>query len=529
MKEVVKSFYNDVVKRIEYWLPILFFTVTAYGFSIFNRTISGDDLRRDFYLGNGKVMLSGRWGMVLWAKVLGLIDFSPFIDRFVAASFLILAAITISCIFYYLNIEKIKIINYTVLSSVIITYPLINEIWEFGGANFVVTGNILIVSFVLLYLITKEKNNFIDFIISGSILSIVASSYESGIFVYITLVLEILYYKYCVLDKIKKSNWFIEGFYYVIPIAISIFIRVVIGFVIRFIFNLKYNPGGNTILYWGKISLKNLLISLTNFYCLRGLIYLPITVFVIVLLLFIIYSLTITIKRKNYLSIILGLFLIVSLFMQTIIQFYVMPYRTAQTLTVFSAFVIFVIVNYINRINKKYLNIIIYVICFMLCWYQSTCLNKILSLNNQRSDNEAFIIQQIGFKLKSQYNGKPVVFVGEYNKSKWIDSRITADSNTLGGKIYLKIYNKFKIKNENGIKYIDSNVNSNIDWSIPKSNYPFDILYCMQNLFSYYGFDINVIGNNQLDIINQANKIAIEKKMKEYEILEQDNYIIVRF
>ena len=69
MLESIKTFWNQVGRKNGFWIPVLFFTISTYGFSIFNRTVGIDDLAADLYVGSGNVMIAaGRWGMILWNK-----------------------------------------------------------------------------------------------------------------------------------------------------------------------------------------------------------------------------------------------------------------------------------------------------------------------------------------------------------------------------------------------------------------------------------------------------------------------------
>ena len=88
MKKEISQFYQNVGRRVSYWLPLLFVTILAYGFSITNRTVGVDDLAYDTYYGDGKAMLAGmRWGAVLWRRAVSVLEFAPFAHRFLAAVF----------------------------------------------------------------------------------------------------------------------------------------------------------------------------------------------------------------------------------------------------------------------------------------------------------------------------------------------------------------------------------------------------------------------------------------------------------
>ena len=89
-------------------------------------------------------------------------------------------------------------------------------------------------------------------LISGVALSVVASSYETGIFVYVTLVLMILFYKYCFArnNAKKKCQWIYEGFGFSIALFIAVGLRIVIGIFLFKIYGLTYAANGASMLEW---------------------------------------------------------------------------------------------------------------------------------------------------------------------------------------------------------------------------------------------------------------------------------------
>ena len=87
MTDIVR-FYSDILSKKRFWIPLLFFTLVGYSFSIYNRTISIDDLLlNDSGL---SAMLIGRWGMYVWAKFVGFTEMFPFVFRFLALLFYII-------------------------------------------------------------------------------------------------------------------------------------------------------------------------------------------------------------------------------------------------------------------------------------------------------------------------------------------------------------------------------------------------------------------------------------------------------
>ena len=81
MTESIKIFWNRIGKRKRYWLPVIFFTISTFGYSVFSRTISVDDLATDYYFGSGHQMISaGRWGMNLLIRLSAIPLRSPASD-----------------------------------------------------------------------------------------------------------------------------------------------------------------------------------------------------------------------------------------------------------------------------------------------------------------------------------------------------------------------------------------------------------------------------------------------------------------
>lgn len=88
------------------------------------------------------MLAAGRFGMKLLAAALGYGYSTPVYQssaNFLAASFLVLAALQFCMLFRRIWKDKISMFGYGVFSCLLISYPLINEIWEYTGANVCVT------------------------------------------------------------------------------------------------------------------------------------------------------------------------------------------------------------------------------------------------------------------------------------------------------------------------------------------------------------------------------------------------------
>ena len=525
MHNVMKSFYLNVIKRVSYWLPLTFFAIVAYGFSTFNPTVSIDDLAREYYIGDGNAMISAtRWGMVLWVKVFSTLKYIPGVDHLLGVVLLIFGAVTFSTILYVLSEQKNYSIKYLIFSALMITYPLINEIWEYNGANMIVAGNLFLVGLVHLYLLCENDNRLKKQIISGCLLSIVASSYESGIFVYITVVFIILFYKYVVQNmEQERLNWFKEGASYIFPLVIAVILRIVIGILLIKIMGLSYTVNGAAAIKWGENIVDGFILFNAYSYILEGLVYFPITIFLIFILVFIGYCIWISMKQKRILPCVIGMFLLLSLFGQAFLQLDGMPFRTAQTLMIFVGFCGYFIIEYCEKVKKYKATILkfIVVLFLFLCHYQAVYLNSLLTLNYLRSENEMAMVYQMGYHIKSEYNDKEVVFVGTYSLGDYINDEVIIGKSSWNEKIlFMVLPNEYK---EKTLKYVHTNVNSSLNWS--KTAFESQIM--MEKYFNYCGFDIHTVEGVTEEFYQKNIEIAKKSEMKPFEIKDMGDYLII--
>lgn len=521
-KNEIKDFYHKIGSRKEYYLSLLIISILSFGFSIFNRTVSIDDLFTDYYVGSGKLMISAtRWGFTLYAALFGQTEYMPFVFDFLAVLSLIAGAFLVSCLIY----KYTKYNNhwaYIIFSCLYVSFPLLNEIFEYTGANFAVYFGIALSALVILFVSNTENNLLILSIIYGLIYSPVISSYEASCFVYVLLVLICMYLKYR--NDIKTNwNWLSDGIRYALPLIFALIFRVLIGFILIKLNNIAYKPNGDTFIYYFFNGTKYLAwVFVENI--LRYVIewnYMPVFEFSIFTLIFIIISIKESKRNKSIL--VLNTFIVISVFFLSILQGKSLEYRQAQTVQMFTAFCGYLMIEKTEK--KALINKIITIVLLFICLRQSIYLHQILALNNQRSDNEAAIIQNIGYKIYSEFDkDKEVIFVvGDYELSNNINNQILS-SNSLYSrtKNYIKkIINKNSVIIDEGYKYIDTNINPLLSWSIGAKDFTGNV----EKLFSYYGFDINV---NQ-EKCNEKEYLDIAKNlnMKPFEIVDLGKNLLV--
>lgn len=528
-KRYLKIFWKEVVSNPRYYLPTIFCCLVAYTFSLTNRTVSIDDMAQDWYYGDIGLKIQGlRWGELLINNLFSIEKYTPYLDRFLGLLCFLVSATLINAILYHLDDNKKSIWKYSIFSLVFTTYPLINEMWDFYLPLFIGV-EFVIVAFSILHQHINKKYSISTIIFVGVLNSIVVAGYESLVFVYIALVFVVLYEEYAYRGK-KGLDWIKEGFSYALPLFVAMILKFAIGYILIIVTNTTYLANGDSEINWLTIGFKQSLMKVlynAYYYVLRGLSYMPITEFVISLFVFIVLTIKYQIKHRNGSSFI-ALFLIISLFGLSLLQGLRLNYRSAQTIQLFVPYVFFLV---LREIDNHGIKVIFYsVLCIFLFtgFRQSVMLHQILALNNQRSSNEAVIVQQIGRDLYANFDcSKTVIFCGEYHIGDFIQSQISLKEGSLAYKAELAV-RKLTGHDERYevIEYVDTDVNSVLNWS----KRAFFSQKMMSELFSYYGYNINTLDSIPQDwkaYLKQFEDMAEENDMGTYAIKDMGDYILV--
>ena len=539
------NYLNDVrhlLKSRWFVFCMLAIAVMSYGYAACNTSISIDDTEHDRYVGSGNTMLaSGRFGMWFWSVVEGKWENSFLIDFF-AVFMLAFACINFCILFKRVSNGKITIGALTVFSCLFISYPLMNEIWEYTGANVNVCGGFLLVSFSLLIIHAfihgyRGIKGYLSLVGSAILLTLVCAGYESVVSVYVFFVfaiiaLQIIYQKENKLWDILK-----QGFLYAGLLAAGVVLRVIIHNIILAVCNLQPVVNGATSILWGGQPILNTLVGLVDsffvYYIFRAVIYFPLFVLVLSGLAFLTMGITACIKHGAIL-LLPGSGMLLSLILFSLIQGVYSPYRICQVFAAFCAFSGMMLVSSFPRDvskSKTVLRICALTLCGMLCFYQSTNLNYYLELNHRRSESEAAVVRQISYDLRKGFDrDKPVVFVGTYQLSPTIYEAACVPEDGFNWKLYQKLCGKyFYLCNRYfdleslSRKGPDTNINSVINWSV----IAFGTQDATAHLFEYYGCEY-VPANLDLYLEPaQAESGNMPAYPKEGYIKDMGDYLIV--
>lgn len=538
-------------QRLEYFLhnryymaSVLFIAVICYGYSVVNTTVSIDGLEGNRYIGEGQIMLAaGRFGMKLLAAVLGYGYSTPVYQscaNFMAASFLVLAALQFCMLFRRIWKDKISMFGYGVFSCLFISYPLINEIWEYTGANVCVAVGYFLSAAAgsLLYDVMEKPNLSHDGKIIRAFLAVmgllvVVSSYESLVIVYIFTVFTVLSMHQLSVKPLSVGKVVCRGLYYAVPLAVAVVLRLIIHRFLLTALDLTPQTGGATTIRWSllpfDVVLKDLIKNCILYYGARACLYFPILELVVSVGVFVLVLGIVIFRVRRPALALTGAGMLLSMFLLSILQGYYSPYRTCQVFSVLVALMGMTVYEWIHcRKQGKILTVLCGAALVLLCLHQATYLNHLLVLDHQRSQEEANVIRTIGMDLERNFpNDKPVILTGKYSLSQDIQDQVTAKIEE--HPLYAWFQTKTGWETDSTIKYVDTNVNSVINWATTAFPESGSLGSSVQKLFRYYGFDLlfEVSPELRQEALAYAEEANVPAFPQDGYIVETPEYILV--
>lgn len=535
---------ESFLKNKIYMVCLVAIAILAYGFSATNITVGIDDLEAGRYIGEqNELLAAGRFSWLFWTKIFGMNNQyveNNFVFEVAGVILFMWAAINICILFKKATIDRISMSAYVVFSCMLVSYPLMNEIWEYTGVNIVICGNILFVSFALLLLQESLllKSSRKNYLLSALMLMIVCAGYESVAVVYVFLVFSVLFLQVVFEKNGKKDIQSIvkQGLFYAGALVLGVVLRVLVHKILLMITGISAMSNGDTNIWWGVLPITqvigDIMRGVIKEYLVKGIIYFPITELIFSVLGFAIICIVLLKKKVNKLFCLPAAGMLISLVLLTLLQGRVTPYRTCQVFAFFVAFVVMFIVHMIKNSQCKRVNYIwnaAIILSGLLCIHQASTLNYYFTMNHLRSEEEARIVCDIGEELSSKYDlEKPVIFAGTFDLSEDLKQRVMIEKDDVRWLLFSEAYGMFSDKDiyngEEFRKLPNSNVNSVIKWGMTA----FGSQDGLWKLFKYHGFDYKPA---LYSLKGEAEAIVEEKSIPNYPregyIYETDDYIIV--
>lgn len=534
------SLIYEYISNLKYIIFLLLSLVSTYTYFLTNYSISVDDFCGDRYY-FGQLFAQGRMTSTIVRHIFGLINNNYWFIDFIGIVFLGLSAI-VFCIVFDRVIKTKSIVPKVVFSCLLVTSPLHTEIFSYTGCTLAVGGGFFLIScalwFVLNYIENKQKKNLV---FASIMVALVCSWYESLVVVYFCAVFAVLILKYVSDDykeKITIKSILTNGIIFAVPLITGLVLEFVVSFPVSKLVNFTGKVGSANTSGWLTVESVGIFKTVGVWiidYVLAGIWYLPITLFAIALVVSLVLAVYYCKRKKSPLILLLFAGLYSGLIVLSLILGNRAPYRTAQVVIFFTAFIYFLLVNTLCGHSCK---LLFRGVCVVLAYFtilQVTNTNFWFNADYQRYQEEKSVVQQVGNALYQNYDiNKPVVFVGDYELSDNIKELTYIKVDSIPYKLASILHLNSVINDDNDGRYShhiqETNGRSFIKWSesafLTNDNKPNTELL---KFFSYCGY--SDIKQGTLKQYNEAKKLS--ESMPEWpqkgSVKDNGEYIIVNF
>lgn len=564
------------------WCPVVLTALASFVYELTRFNIGIDDMVRSRYL-NGGLFSQGRFSSTLISYAFGFFKPYPFFEPFLAVLFLTAAAFLMMVVLKHASDSKIPLPFLTFFACMFVSYPLLNEIFVYKGAElytgigfFLTAVSILLTENIFLPQEGSDRESdresdcgpvpgsdrkkliskgIVRLLISAGIWVFVMSMYEAFAAVYLTAaalyVFTAIYFKRPGFEKPFRRLVL-----FVIPALAGIVLEFLLGKLILSLVTFPNTiPAGSSVAIPDEFSLRyvsSVIYSLMRKIFLAGLWYYPVGLFAAAAVVSLPVFIVAAIRRKSITVIWCALAAYAGLFGIGLLAGGSLKYRTCQSFAVFTAFTVtfasLLIFRFIHgKIQKKLANnpkkahnipvrlAIPFIAAGVLLVSASVVsINKAFIDNNARWQEEKAVITACGDELMSgRYNisDKPVIFIGEYTLSDGVMGRKYVRSDD-------PVYSAFK-KAANGLGFrlsttdldetyvvaaCQSDFGSVISWGIE------DQYSCNEELlliFRYLGYDFR---QGSMERYKELSEIPDEFPCDgDFVIAELEDAVVVRF
>ncbi len=435
MKKLKDTEIGYFVLDWRFILPLLLTVVTGFGVYLANFTIGVDDLARGRYAA-GELFAQGRFSSFFINKLFHFKNLTQIYEPVVALVFLVAAAILLCIIVRRTRDVSMK--YFIVLSCAFVSYPLINEIFIYKGANRNITIGYFLAFLTCLIgqkAIKTHKKIALRMTIMTVIAIFIMSLYES-----LALAYAVLFCTLIIIDELfekKKLKFRIsEILCYSLPFILGTGLEYVLEKILKSTLNIADSTVSAADVYTSSgTDIVSIFYMTFRKFFLAGIGYFPILVFAISVISGIIAIIIISIRKKSVTIALSGLGIFGALFILSLLTKGCVKYRMCQAFAVFTAFSIMGLIYLVSKITRGN-RIIPAIIASIIITAQAYALSTYFQNDVDRWKEEKAVLTAVCDTLEGDdaVREKPVIFLGEYTLSdKVLAKRYVKADNSLYG------------------------------------------------------------------------------------------------
>lgn len=422
-----KNYFNRF-----YWVCLLVTTTISYGFKLTNFTITIEDTFFEHYFFQGYAIEQGRWGSILFRRVLDSYLFLPFWRNFFALILMITGVTIFSGLFKKYSEDYFDEKVITIFACITISFPIIADTFVFMTATVDFSMLLLFTGISLFFSlkwIIDKRDYWFNGIIGALFLGYATSFYEYAIVLFLILAFSVLlaFFMTSQIKEKKRSYHDLIMFVKIFIIAIAgILICKFAGILIQKVYSLQSDSYSDKFILYDTSSLLSLVQSFSSYILSFPLKYISLEKDIIDWLILcsaviiICIGVFLSIKRKNASILLSGFFVVISAyslyFITGNLHLVDRMLVTFSVLVGFCAALLYVAAPAAITVSKKIPTINIrYFVLVIAAWVvftQSREMNKFFYLDYQRYKRDVFIMESIVHDLGGLERSKPVIFIG---------------------------------------------------------------------------------------------------------------------
>lgn len=542
---------KELKEQILFFLKNKYFTAIlilaalfGYGYELGHSTLGVDDACIELYFGGGLGLAIGRWPYYVINKIFHIAKYAPFVLDLAAVLILMLAAVLWCALIRYIVKKELPMTAYAVFAAMFLDYSLIAEVFIFILQNGVPIIYCLIgmALFYLYYILTQkiDKKSWIKAVgIISLMVSVAIGFYESAAALFLFGVFfiwlaDMFGENHLQADRIKRAVTIL--FLTARILVYAIIERSIINRVCMLIFSVEpygYRSISDSLWileYPGKVI--NIFLELIRDYIAVAAVFYPIKVFLIAVILFLIFLLLTAVLKKQYMMLFAGAGMFASMFIISIFQGEGLPYRAAQSFNIFVAGTLLLVTVYLSK-RKNVIRWSGMILVASLIYNSAFDLTKWFQLDYDKNQIELNAVKQMIADLEDiDYepygdNGKPVVFIGEFEFNNRIIDQYSIQTGQKGYPLVRKINDYLEIPPYYRYNYVGTLSNSLLNWGVTGLSEYTSYNHMMYWIFREMGYNI-AAGSNELYEEAQRYLYEMPDFPEEGYMKEMEAYILIK-
>ena len=427
---------SDILKQKTYMICVALTAIMSYGFAICQPMIGIDDSAIGRYYTEGVGAVLGRWGLYLINKICPVVDYTPFITDFLSVVFLILGSAFWCIVFERAIGKKLSVLATTVFSCVMISSPIMSEVFIYYlhngvGINYCLSA-ILMLVFMDAFASTSKKQMVCKLLGAFGLLCLCNSFVETFTIVFLmALVMVWVLQTISGTKKLGFKDLAIQTVSAGAMLVVSVLVR---SFAMKFFtwaFSLQDAVDVVTsrsvlmALDWFKTSdgFAEFVMTIKKYiamYYVNAIAYVPIRIYVLAVVLFFVYAIYRLIAKKQFLPLLGAVAMQLIPLVLVIIEGHATFYRTSQFLPLYVAFVAVVLTCALEdkaaivTWGKKLIAVWCILIA-ILVYNQAFEMTQWFYIDYMKYEDAKDTMSLISHDLERDFDTtKPVVFVGNY-------------------------------------------------------------------------------------------------------------------